>query len=340
MRIGEIDLNEGVLIVAEIGNNHEWNFATAKKLVREAAACGAGAVKFQTFRIEHYVSRSDEAVYQRLKRFELGTAQFEELANLSHSLGLLFISTPFDLGSAALLEPLVDAYKIASGDNNFYPLIERVCRTGKPIILSSGLSDLQVIKRSKAFIEEQWRKDGIRQDLAVLHCVSSYPVPPGQANLAAIGTLARELECTVGYSDHTIGIRACVVAAALGARIIEKHFTLEKRYSDFRDHQLSADPVKMAGLVGQVAEVRVLLGTGEKIVQPCEAVTVAAIRRSIVAGRDLAKGHVLAGSDLTWIRPAGGLPPGEEHLLIGKVLNHSVRFGEQLLPSDVEDRQP
>jgi len=336
MKIGGFNLTQKVLVVAELGNNHEGDFATAQKLVGEAGACGVGAVKFQVFRTRHFVSAGDRARYDRLSSFELSYEQFEELHRLAKSLGLLFIATPLDLESAAFLEGIVDAYKIASGDNNFYPLIERVCRTGRPIILSSGLTDIDGIRKSKAFIEERWRTFGIRQNLAILHCVSSYPVPPEQANLGAIPMLIRELECTVGYSDHTLGIQACVIAAALGARIIEKHFTLDRQYSDFRDHQLSADPTEMAGLVRQIAEVGVFLGTGEKIVQAAEAESARLARRSIVAGADLPAGHRVRWEDVTWIRPATGLPPGEEARIVGKRLRRAVAFGEPILPADVE----
>src|SRR5439155_16391161 len=220
MRIGHVNLDEQVLVVAEIGNNHEGNFEVAKELVRRAAACGVDGVKFQTFKTEHYVSSADAERFKRLKSFELSFAQFEELASLARSLGMLFLSTPFDLESAAFLGPLVDAYKIASGDNNFFPLIQRVCETGKPIIVSSGATSLEQIAKTKRYVEDQWRARGFAQKLAILHCVSSYPVPPEQANLAAIPFLIDSVGGTIGYSDHTIGIDACIVAAALGARII------------------------------------------------------------------------------------------------------------------------
>jgi sialic acid synthase SpsE len=336
MKIGDFDLTQKVLVVAEIGNNHEGDFATAQKLVGEAAACGVGAVKFQVFRTKHFVSALNRARYDRLSSFELSYDQFGELQRLAKSLGLLFVATPLDLESVAFLEGLVDAYKIASGDNNFYPLIERVCRTGRPIILSSGLTDIDGIRKSKTFIEDRWGTLRIRQNVAILHCVSSYPVPAAQANLGAIPTLARELGCTVGYSDHTVGVQACAIAAALGARIIEKHFTLDKEYSDFRDHQLSADPTEMAGLVRQIAEVGVLLGTGHKIVQPVEVAVASLARRSIVAAADLPAGHQVRFEDLTWIRPATGLPPGEEARIVGKRLKRDLVFGEPILPADVE----
>lgn len=337
MRIGGLDVGQQVLVVAEIGNNHEGDFGLAQELVRQAAVCGVHAVKFQTFRTKYFVSARDKARYDRLASFELSYAQFEQLQALAKSLGVLFLSTPLDLESARFLEPLVDSYKIASGDNNFYALLEVVCGTGKPIIVSTGLSDLGRIAGSKRFIEEQWGAHGIVQEMAVLHCVSSYPVPPEQANLLAIPFLASRLGCTVGYSDHTLGVEACLVAVALGARIIEKHFTLDKHNSDFRDHQLSADPSEMSQLVQRVGQVVAMLGKPEKAVQPAEAVVAPSARRSIVAATDLPRGHRLTRRDLTWIRPAIGLAPGEEGQVIGRILKCDLAFGEPVLPSDLEE---
>jgi sialic acid synthase SpsE len=335
VQIGSFDLATQVLVVAEIGNNHEGQFDVAERMVRAAAEAGADAVKFQTFRTDHYVSRSDEARYQRLKRFELAPSQFESLAQLARSLGVLFMSTPFDVRSADVLEPLVDAYKIASGDNTFYPLLDRVAATRKPVIVSTGLSDLDVIDRAVARVHAAWDRVNHRGELAILHCVTAYPTPPAEANLAAIDVLASRYGCTVGYSDHTIGIDATIVAVARGARIVEKHFTLDKNYSAFRDHQLSADPDDFRTLVTRVRATTTALGSPEKRVQSCEAAVVTALRRSIVAAAPLDAGHVLQWSDLTWIRPGGGLPPGDEHVLVGKPLLRTVAFGELLLPSDV-----
>ncbi len=336
MRIGSFTLPDQLLIVAEIGNNHEGDIEVAETLVRQAADAGADAVKVQTFQTQYFVSAGDKRRYDRLKSFELSRVEVERLHRLAKSLGLLFLSTPLDLESAAFLEGLVDAYKIASGDNNFYPLMERICRTGKPIILSSGLSDLERIKASQQFIERQWHQEGIQQELVVLHCVSSYPVPPEQANVAAIPLLRSELGCPIGYSDHTVGIEACLAAVALGACLIEKHFTLDTQFSDFRDHQLSADPNEMTRLVQQAKRIRTMLGTPQKVVQPCEIGSSRSSRRSIVAAADLAQGHRLEQKDLTWIRPAVGLSPGEEDRLLGRCLKRAVFFGEPIQLSDVE----
>lgn len=328
-------LAQRVLIVAEIGNNHEGNVDVALRMVDEAAASGADAVKFQTFRTSRFQSPRDEARYRRLASFELSQDAFRRLHDRARERGLIFLSTPLDLESAAFLEPLVDAYKIASGDTTFYPLLSAVAATGKPVVLSSGLSDLRLIAEVKGYVELAWASRGIAGELAILHCVTSYPAPAEQANLAAIPLMAQTLGCPIGYSDHTLGITACIAAAALGARVIEKHFTLDKAFSDFRDHQLSADPSEMRELVTAVREVSVLVGSAAKVVQPSEAALELVVRRSIAAGADLAAGQTITWNDLVWVRPAGGLPPGEEHQVVGRVTRRQLAAGDPILPADL-----
>jgi sialic acid synthase SpsE len=334
MFIDSFDLNKEILIVAEIGNNHEGKYEVAEKLIRLAARSGAGAVKFQTFKTEYYVSKKNINRFNQLKSFELTYEEFEKLSNIAKEEGLLFLSTPFDIESAKFLNSIVSAFKISSGDNDFYPLLEIVAHTGKPIILSSGLANIVQIKYSKAFIEKIWQEYNIKQELAVLHCVTSYPVIPQEANIAAIRTLKNELKCTTGYSDHTIGIDAASLSVALGARIIEKHFTIDKSYSNFKDHMLSADPEEFTQLVQKIKEISVLLGTGEKILQKSELNIVTAIKRSIVAKHDLQSESEITWDDITWIRAEGGLPAGKEHLILGKKIKASAKMGEILMPED------
>ncbi|MFQ5651444.1 MAG: N-acetylneuraminate synthase family protein [bacterium] len=332
MRIDRFDTEKDILIVAEVGNNHEGSYTLAEDLVGLAAEAGANAVKFQTFKTEHYVSRRDEERYQRLKSFELSYDEFEKLSKLAAKSGLIFISTPFELESARFLDKIVSAFKIASSDNTFYPLLECVARTHKPILLSAGLADLTQLGYSKSLIEKTWHEENIQQSLAILHCVSSYPVVPEETNLLAIKTIQDEFHCTVGYSDHTLGLEAAVLAVALGARIIEKHFTINKHYSDFRDHQLAADPRELAVLVEKVKQARELLGTGLKMPQKSEKSIESLVRRTIVAKRDLAAGTAISADDITWVRPAMGLPPGKETRVLGKVLRKPVHMGDPILP--------
>lgn len=326
-----------VLIVAEIGNNHEGDFEVAQRLVRQAARAGVDAVKFQTFKARYLSSQADTERFQRLTSFELGEEQFAALAQQARDLGLLFMSTPFDLASAEFLEPLVDAYKIASGDNNFRALVERVADTGKPLIVSSGLVELDWMRHLETLIKGRWKAKGVTQTLAILHCVCSYPVPPEEANLSAIPALANDLDCVIGYSDHTLGLEACLAAVSLGARIIEKHFTLDHNYSAFRDHQLSADPDEMTRLVQSIRKIEIMVGGPQaKAIQPGEKTLQTAARRSIVAARALAAGHRLEFADLTWIRPGGGLSPGQESELVGRRVNRDFQFGEQIQLRDLQ----
>jgi N,N'-diacetyllegionaminate synthase len=337
MIIGNNNTDDNVLVIAEIGNNHEGKMDVAVRLVREAADCGLDAVKFQTYKTELFVNPLDKERYQRMKSFELSFSQFSELADLARSLGLLFISTPLDLESARFLGSIVDAYKIASGDNDFFPLIDQVVRTGKPMIVSTGASHLDQVKKTVSYILKSWKHQDISSDLAILHCVSCYPAPENQVSLESIRFLADTFrECTVGYSDHTIGIDAAVASVASGARIIEKHFTLDKNFSSFRDHQLSADPTEMREMVRRIRMVSQMTGTRTKTIQPCETDMKSLIRRSIAARDDLKTGHLLAWEDLMWIRPSSGIRPGNEQDLLGKRLKRDLNRGEFLSPADVE----
>ncbi len=331
VKIGRVDLDEQVLVVAEIGNNHEGDPELARELVRQAARAGVGAVKFQTFRAELLQSPEDGRRLEQLRAFQLEPEQFGMLAREAEQAGVMFLSTPFDLESVRFLDQLVPAFKIASGDNTFYPLLREVAATGKPVIMSAGLAGLAQLRRARDFLRREWGHRGVEPGLVVLHCVSCYPTPPQQANLAAIGHLSRELACPVGYSDHTLGIEAAVTAAALGARVIEKHFTLDHHLSDFRDHRLAADPEEMRLLVEGVARVQLLLGEGRRR-PPLEQAGRRATRPSPSAARELPAGHELSWEDLCWTRPGRGLAPGQEELLLGRRLARAVERGRAITP--------
>jgi N,N'-diacetyllegionaminate synthase len=332
MRIANHDLDEKILIVAEIGNNHEGNFDVACRMVEAAADAGVDAVKFQTFQTRLFTSNADPARVERLTKFELTQDQFRALEQLARKRGLIFFSTPLDLVSARFLQPLVDVFKVASGDNDFLPLIQQLAATGKPLIISTGLADLAHLERVAAFAREH----GADGHLAFLHCVCAYPAPPADVNLRAIPMLAERLGCPIGWSDHTLGPEACLAAAAIGARILEKHFTLDKNFSAFRDHQLSADPAEMKYIVDSVRKVEALLGKPDKRVQPSEEANLKAARRSIAAAAALPRGHVLGADDLIWVRPAVGLPPGQEQRLLARTLARDVAAGEAITEKDVD----
>lgn len=327
MKIGHLDSAERVLIIAEIGNNHEGSVALAEELIGLAADAGADAVKFQTIVPEALVSPLQVERIAQLHRLCLPLDAFAHLRAVAEEAGVVFLSTPFDCASVAVLNPLVQAFKVASGDNDFFPLLETIAATGKPVILSTGMTDLGGVAAARACLEKAWREQGVDGEMALLHCVSSYPTPAGEANLAAIATLAGQ-GLTVGYSDHTLGIEAAVLSVALGARIIEKHFTISKTYSSFRDHQLSADPGDLALMVQRVRDAEEMLGSGAKAQYPCEQGVAAAARRSAVAACDLPAGTVIGPEHVLWVRPAGEIGPAQARMLTGRVLRAPLRRGE------------
>ncbi len=328
MKIGKINTSKKIFIVAEIGNNHEGNFELAKKMIQQAAIAKVDAVKFQTF-IPYQLSGGDQARLKRLINFQFSHEQFEKLSKIAKEKGLIFFSTPFDLESAKFLNKIQPLFKISSGDNNFYPLIKKVSSFGKPIILSTGSADLNQLKKLYRELKKFLNVRKLKSKIAFLHCVSGYPVPSDQANLASIIFLKNYFSnIEIGYSDHTLGIDTAVSSVFAGARIIEKHFTIDKNYSDFRDHHLSADPSDMKLLVDRVRKAELVFGVEEKKIQICEKDMNFYGRRSIAAAHDLSVGKRLSLSDLTWIRPGLGFPPGDEKKLIGRKVNHKIKFGQ------------
>ena len=332
MKIGPINTSDKVLIIAEIGNNHEGSIEEAKKLIRAAAEAGANAVKFQTFVSEFYASADQSERLARLKKFELSESDWMLLAELARDLGLEFFSTPVDLVSAERLNHVQKIFKISSGDNLFWPLVEKVASFGKPTLISTGLTEEEDILKIVSF----WEQRAPLEDLALLHCVASYPTSPEEANLAAIHTLVRKFpQMVVGYSDHTLGVETAPLAVAAGARIVEKHFTLDKNYSKFRDHQISADPAELKELVSQIRGVESRMGTGKLEVRACEQNSLQAFRRSIAASRPIENGTLLKIGDLTWVRPGIGIPPGSEGRILGRKLNKNKSLGELILEKDL-----
>jgi len=333
MKIGKFDTEKKVLVIAELGNNHEGSLEEAKKLIQAATQAGADAVKFQTIVPEKLVSSDQEDRIRQLRKYELSSLQFQDLQREAARAGLLFLSTPFDLDSVDFLNGLVPAFKIASGDSNFEALLKKVAATRKPVMVSTGLSD----DAEKQFIRDiffsEWKTS--RQNypgLALLHCVSEYPTPDDRASLRYLEALGKWQDVTVGYSDHTLGIEAAVMAVGLGARIVEKHFTLNKNRTSFRDHALSADPQDFQEMVRRIRRAEAFL----KPVRPQDPPSSApAARRSAAAARDLSAGHILTERDLIWLRPGTGFCPGSETALLGKRLSRPVGKGRLFSAEDI-----
>lgn len=336
MLIEGLNTDNKVFIIAEIGNNHEGDFNLAQEMIAQAAEAGVNAVKFQTIIPELLVDRSQQERIARLQKFQFTYEQFEILAKTAKDNNVVFCSTPFDLQSASFLNSIQSVFKIASGDNNFFPLIDHVAAFCKPIIISTGLSNMDLLKNLHNRVTGIWANANVTPGLAFLHCLTSYPTPVDQAGLSSIFKLREEFpQLVIGYSDHTMGIDASLYSVVAGARIVEKHFTIDKNHSDFRDHQLSADPVDMRNLVDGIREIELMFGEGPGEESHCEKDMHAVARRSIAAAVDLPVGTVLEKDHLIWVRPGTGMAPGEESKLLGRKVITEKLSGEIFAPTDV-----
>jgi N,N'-diacetyllegionaminate synthase len=312
------DLLEERLLIAEIGNNHEGDSQLAMEMVAAAAEAGADAVKVQVIVPERLVHASQSERIAQLHRFRLPLATFAAMAALAKTKGMLFIATPFDPDTLASVVDMVSAVKIASGDLDYVQLLAAAAHTGKPIILSTGMGTLSEVQTAVNTIAHSLPIGKTLTDsVALLHCISAYPTPVSETNLHAIETLQRTFGLTVGYSDHALGIETAIIAAALGARIIEKHFTLDKTRVTFRDHALSADPAELQRLATTLHALDSMLGDGVKRPMPCEQQAVTTARRGAVARHDLPAGVGLSLADLDFVRPRAGLSPLHAEALVG-----------------------
>lgn len=320
------------LIIAEIGNNHEGNFENALKLIDAAKKSGVDAVKFQTFKTDLYYSNQDLNRVKRLKKFELSFNQFSKLAKYAKKKKLLFISTPLDLKSLDFLKKIVDIIKIASGDNNFKDLIKSSVKSNKELIISTGLTSVNEIKDLKKFIQNLNYLD----KTYFLHCVANYPVDPKNANLNFILNLKKIFKENIGYSDHTIGIDACLISFLLGSVVIEKHFTLDKSFSKFRDHAISADPQDMSLLVKKISTYKELINNKKEKYLSCENNERILLRRSYYFKKNLAKNTIIKANDIIPLRPGNGIQLNEKHLIIDKILIKDVKRGSIVKLSDLK----
>ena len=334
MIVGSSDTTSGVALVAEVGNNHEGSVSKAEELIEAAFVAGADAVKLQTFVPELYVSESQSERLELLRRFRLPDEEVQRLLTSFKSRGMTVFSTPFDLVSLQLLES-VPLIKISSGDITFAQLLSAAARTRKDIIISSGASTLDEVQWAVNLIEATWAELGHTGILAILHCVSLYPAPAELLNLRAISTLKNTFPgCVVGYSDHALGIDAALAAVAAGASIIEKHFTLDKESSSFRDHRLSADPSEFLRLREGIDQLVAMLGSGDKVPQDAEVEMRTLIRRSVALSRDLPGGHRVGPDDVCIVRPRSGLAPVQIDQVLGRRLRHAARAGDSLSEGD------
>jgi N,N'-diacetyllegionaminate synthase len=337
MIIGNFDTTRRPLLIAEIGNNHEGDPQLALQLADAAVEAGADAVKVQIIEPARLVNVANADRIKQLTRFQLEPEVFREMARRVRSQGRLFLASMFDCDTLSSWLGELDAIKIASGDLDFDPLLEIAAASNLPIILSTGMSTMDEIRHAVGVIAAGTRPPRTLADrLAVLHCVSLYPTPIEQANLGAIAQIATQVGVSVGYSDHTLGTDAALAAVALGARIIEKHFTLNKQHSSFRDHALSAEPQEFARLAAGMHAFDAMLGSGIRDEVISDAATRAVARRSVVAARALPRGTKLEAKHLDYVRPAGGIPPTRARELIGRGLRRSLAHHELIQEADLE----
>lgn len=311
-------------VIAEAGVNHNGDVAMARRLVDAAVEAKADAVKFQTFSAERLVAPdAPKAAYQKastaksesqldmLRKLELSKEAHVQLSDYSREKGIVFISTPFDEESADLLEQLeVPAFKTPSGEITNLPYLAHIARKGRPMIVSTGMATIGEVEEAVAVLQAEGCPE-----FTLLHCTSDYPAAPKNVNLRAMATMRQAFSVPVGYSDHTLGIEIAVAAVALGAMIIEKHFTLDTTLPG-PDHRASVEPEELTAMVAAIRNVEAAMGSGIKKPTPPELSVAAVARKSLVAVRDLPSGTVLSWRDLVAKRPGTGLSPA----LLGQVV--------------------
>jgi N,N'-diacetyllegionaminate synthase len=330
--IGDRRVGESVFIIAEAGVNHNGSLKRAIRMVDEAALAGADAVKFQTFITEQLVSsEAPKAEYQRkrvpgitqlnmLKRLELGPQDFAAIAERSRKRRIIMLSSAFDEDSADLLEKLgVPAYKIGSGELTNLPLLEHIAKKGKPVLLSTGMATLEEIQEALSAIRTQGN-----DQIVVLHCVSSYPSQPQDSNLRVMQVLRDRFAVPVGFSDHSEGVEVALAAAALGAVVIEKHFTLSRKLPG-PDQRASLEPSEFRKLVEGIRVVEQALGKSVKEPTSEELKMRLVARRSLVASVNIQKGQVFSRQMVAVKRPGTGIPPKEIGKIVGKRAARNIR---------------
>lgn len=324
-----------VLIIAEAGVNHNGDIEIAKKLAQVAKACGADIVKFQTANLESLVSKfAPMADYQKqnigqeksqkdmLEKLLLSYDDFVELAKYCGEIGIKFLSTPFDIDSIKFLDSMQDVWKVPSGEITNYPYLIEIAKTGKKVYLSTGMSNMQEVDEAFQLLQN----NGVR-DITLLHCTTEYPAPFEEVNLNAMIALKERFNCPIGYSDHTKGIEVVVAAVALGATVVEKHFTLDKNM-DGPDHKASLEPYELKNMVECIRNIEQAMGDGIKNPTTSEQKNKDVARKSIVAKTNISKGEVFSEDNLTTKRPGNGISPMKWNEIIGTVANRDYEEDE------------
>lgn len=323
----------GVYIIAEIGGNHEGNFEYAKKLTNLAIESGADAVKFQIYTGESLVNPEvSPDRYQHFKKFQLSTNEYIELAKLCTLNSVTFMASVWDIDQIKIFDPYIPIYKIGSGDLTAYSLIKKIVETGKPIILSTGLATMKEIEQSVDFINKLDPSYLLQKKIALLQCTSMYPIPDSDTNLNVMTTFKDKFGLPVGFSNHTIGPDAIQVAVAMGAEIIEMHFTDTRDNKVFRDHKISFTRDELKKFIEKIQIIKTLQGNSIKCPtqSEIEAGHVESFRRGLYPKRDIPCGTIILENDIVALRPNVGLDASEYFNIIGKKLKVDVKMFQPL----------
>lgn len=330
-------MNKKVFIIAEAGVNHNGDLELAKELINKAAEAGVDAVKFQSFKADKLVSKDapkaeyqikntgkeEENQYDMIKKLELSYEDHLELIEHCKKKNILFLSSAFDLESIDVLEELnIPLFKIPSGEIENVPYLRKIAKTGKPIILSTGMSTMEDIEFALKIL-----KDNGAKEITILHCNTEYPTPMEDVNLLAMLDIKNRFNVKIGYSDHTLGIEVPIAAVALGAEVIEKHFTLDKTMEG-PDHKASLEPQELKAMTTAIRNIEKALGNGVKELSKSEAKNRGIARKSIVSARDIKKGDVLTEENITTKRPGTGLSPKLWDSVIGTIAKKDYKKDE------------
>jgi N,N'-diacetyllegionaminate synthase len=349
IRIGKtwVGAGEPCFIIAEAGVNHNGDIRLAKKLIDAASEAKADAVKFQTFHAESVVTKdaekaeyqkeitcSRETQYDMIKKLELNEDDFKRLNDYCKRKGIIFMSSPFDEESVDFLYKLnVPAFKIASGEITNFPLLRKIARKGRPIILSTGMSTIGEIREALDAIKEE-----DTTDIILLHCITQYPTRPDDVNLKAIETLRKKFKVPVGFSDHTLGIHISIASVALGACMIEKHFTLDRDLPG-PDHKASLEPNELRSMVTAIREVEKALGDGVKMPTEDEEEIKKIARRSIIAKENIDEGSIIERGMLCFKRPGTGIEPKSMGKVVGSKAKKAIRKDEIITMDKIHDKE-
>jgi N-acetylneuraminate synthase len=337
-----------VIIIAEAGVNHNGDFETAKKLILAASNAGADYVKFQTFKADKLVSKdAQKADYQKanlkdegdtqydmLKKLEISKAWHYDLIKYANECSIKFLSTGFDEDSIDFLDSLnIDLFKVPSGEITNKPYLEHIAKKGKPIVISTGMSNLLEIKNAVEVIQNH---EIGKNKITILHCNTEYPTPMQDVNLLAMKTIQSELGVKVGYSDHTLGIEVPIAAVALGAVLIEKHFTLDRNMVG-PDHLASLTPDELKQMVTSIRNIEsAISGNGVKEASESEKKNIAIVRKSLHYSTDLIKGDIIEKKHFSILRPGSGISPMMYEEVIGKKLSINVFKNDIIKKTDFE----